>query len=79
MFGVKDPVIREVKWLDGGGDREVTAATFWSVMQYAEHLRARVYEWTGKDRNGAPLVVVWWAGKRAGQLWALYEISERGE
>ena len=71
--GITEPHIIEREWR---GIKPVTPDAFQADMLYVAQLRARDYEWSGTDRDGRPLIVVWWAGRRAGQLFSAYEITQ---
>lgn len=76
MFGIENPVIRERTWRN---PKPISEATFKADMGYAEQLHAKIYTWTGEDREGKPLAVVWIAGPNVGQLFSAYEFTPGGE
>ncbi|TXS35262.1 hypothetical protein [Streptomyces sp. t39] len=71
--GITVPHIIEREWR---GIKPVSPDNFQADMLYVAQLRARAYEWRGACRDGSPLIVVWWAGARAGQLFSAYEITQ---
>lgn len=74
QHGITKPVIIERTWR---GMHPITPEVFQADMLYVAQLCAHEYEWRGTDREGRPLVVVWWVGPRAGQLFSAYEITGR--
>jgi len=74
MHGIQDPVIRERSWC---AEREITAEQLAKDLAYAEDIRFGVHEVHFDAPDGKPVVVVWVAGARAGQLFSAYEITER--
>lgn len=73
MYGITNPVIRECAWRQC---QEVSTVEFHEDMIFAGRSGHPVHTWTGETRGGDPLVVVWVAGKRAGQVFSAYEITE---
>lgn len=57
--GGTDVILRQ--WYATGGPREalVSRGLFGADMAYNERWGETVYQWTGTDRDGAPLTVVW--------------------
>lgn len=72
MFGIDNPVITERSWRMAHG---LTAAEFSDDIAYAEHMRHPVHEWSGEDRDGRPLAVVWVEGRHSGAVLSAYEIA----
>lgn len=73
MLSIIDPVIRELSWLGQAVPEDVLRE---DVLRAQKH-DLPVHAWTGEDREGSALVVVWVAGKRAGQLLSAFEITGR--
>jgi hypothetical protein len=74
MYGIKDPVIRERSWR---AERETTAEQLSRDIAFFEDINFHVHEVHFVDRTGKPVIVVWIAGRRAGNLFSAYEITER--
>jgi len=55
--------------------RHITEAEFTADMSHAERMLLPVHRWSGEDRNGQPLSVVWVAGPETGALFSAYEIT----
>ncbi|AXG81160.1 hypothetical protein [Streptomyces paludis] len=76
MFGVPDAVISEHTH---DGAKVVSVMTFAQDMEVARRLRHSVRVWTGEDREGRPMAIIWTAGLRSGRLLAAYEFTPGGE
>lgn len=53
----------------------VTEAEFTCDMDSADHAGIPVHRWSGADREGRPLTVVWIAGPATGRVLSTYEIT----
>jgi hypothetical protein len=56
---------------------EIAHRDFISDMIQAAACGQHVHTWTGKDRDGAPLMVMWTVGPVTGQALSVYEIPGR--
>lgn len=56
-------------------ERHVTEAELRRDLDHADRALLPVHRWTGDDRSGQPLTVVWVAGPETGALFSAYEIS----
>lgn len=54
---------------------EISEAAFTADMDHADRMVLPVHRWSGEDRDGRPLTVVWVAGPETGALFSAYEIS----
>jgi hypothetical protein len=59
------------------GFTEITGWDFVHDMVDAANCGQDVHTWTGKDRDGAPLMVMWTVGPVTGQALSVYEIPGR--
>jgi hypothetical protein len=57
--------------------KEISARDFVSHLMDAANCGQDVWTWTGKDRDGAPLMVTWVQGPVTGQALSVYEITKR--
>lgn len=56
-------------------NREITAERYMWDIDYAKRMGELVRSWSGLDRDGQPLRVVWVAGRLTGQEFSAYEIG----
>ncbi len=56
-------------------ERRIGEGEFARDMDHADRMNLPVHRWSGEDRPGRPLTVVWVAGSRTGTLFSAYEIS----
>lgn len=74
MYGFTLPEIRERVWRT---EWEITRETFEQNTDLIRKCGGDVNEWTGEDRDGNPLTVVWTAQKATGFLLSAFEFTER--
>jgi len=74
MFSIIDPVVTERQWRS---ESPISQVSLCASIDFAQGRSLPVHAWSGEDRDGKPLAVVWVAGKRAGQLFSAFEITGR--
>lgn len=77
MFSIIDPVITERTQHGAVALRGTNDQRLRDDLTFAAHLEHPVYSWTGENRDGRPIAIIWFAGRRAGKLFTAFEITGR--
>jgi len=64
-----------IKEWDGRMWRPSSEAEMAYALDKADGMLFPVHRWSGEDRSGNPLTIVWVAGPRAGRVLHVFEIS----